>query len=161
MKKQILYIDMDGVIVDFEKGIKKQNALLEPSDKLDNWKEREKMVDDIVRDNPLFFIELEPIQGAIENIEKLWDYYDIYFLSTPMSDFPFSYSGKKIWIDKHFGEKAKKRLILTHRKDLCIGDYLIDDRDKNGAKEFKGCLITFLYYDNIWKDIFDFLSKYK
>ena len=30
----------------------------------------------------------------------------------------------------------RKKIILTHRKDLVSGDYLIDDRSKNGASEF-------------------------
>jgi 5'(3')-deoxyribonucleotidase len=30
----------------------------------------------------------------------------------------------------------KKRLILTHHKNLLVGDYLIDDRTKNGAGQF-------------------------
>jgi 5'-nucleotidase len=34
-------------------------------------------------------------------------------------------------------------LILTHRKDLNIGDYLVDDRLRNGAGEFQGKLIHF------------------
>ena len=33
--------------------------------------------------------------------------------------------------------------MLTHRKDLLIGDYLIDDRPFNGAKEFTGEWIHF------------------
>ena len=37
----------------------------------------------------------------------------------------------------------RKRMVITHRKDLCMGDYLIDDRDKNGASEFKGEWIHF------------------
>ena len=41
------------------------------------------------------------------------------------------------------GNKARKRLILTHRKDLNIGDFLVDDRTKNGAGEFMGELIQF------------------
>lgn len=36
-----------------------------------------------------------------------------------------------------------KRLILTHHKNLNKGDYLIDDRTKNGAGEFEGKLIQF------------------
>ena len=32
---------------------------------------------------------------------------------------------------------------MTHRKDLLRGDYLIDDRLKNGAGEFKGKLLRF------------------
>lgn len=34
-------------------------------------------------------------------------------------------------------------MVITHRKDLCEGDYLIDDRGKNGTSEFKGEWIQF------------------
>ncbi|QVJ82180.1 sigma-70 family RNA polymerase sigma factor [Xylanibacter ruminicola] len=34
-------------------------------------------------------------------------------------------------------------MIITHRKDLCLGDYLIDDRGKNGTSEFSGEWIEF------------------
>jgi hypothetical protein len=34
-------------------------------------------------------------------------------------------------------------MFITHRKDLLIGHYLIDDRTKNGAGDFKGELIRF------------------
>jgi 5'-nucleotidase len=46
-------------------------------------------------------------------------------------------------VQRHLGEVAYKRLILTHDKNLNRGDYLIDDRDKNGAAEFDGELIKF------------------
>lgn len=36
-----------------------------------------------------------------------------------------------------------KRMVITHRKDLCQGDYLIDDRGKNGTSEFAGDWIEF------------------
>lgn len=159
MSKKILYIDMDGVIADFEKEIKKYDPTLEVSDRLPNWGKREKRVDEIVFNNVSFFTDLEPINGAIEYVSKLMDIYDVYFLSTPMSNVPLSYTSKFLWIQHHFGEKAKKKLILTHRKDLCIGDYLVDDRVKNGAGQFKGELIPFVYSDNAWKEIYDYLLK--
>lgn len=34
-------------------------------------------------------------------------------------------------------------MVITHRKDLCKGDYLIDDRGKNGTSEFEGEWIPF------------------
>jgi 5'(3')-deoxyribonucleotidase len=34
-------------------------------------------------------------------------------------------------------------MFVTHRKDLLMGDYLIDDRIKNGAGEFGGELLRF------------------
>jgi len=41
------------------------------------------------------------------------------------------------------GKLAHKRLIMTHRKDLCMGEFLVDDRPNNGAAEFKGEWIQF------------------
>ena len=45
--------------------------------------------------------------------------------------------------EKHLGCVAHKRLILSHNKHLNKGDYLVDDRDKNGANKFDGELIRF------------------
>ena len=38
----------------------------------------------------------------------------------------------------YLGPSANKRLILSHHKNLNAGDFLIDDRIKNGVNEFKG-----------------------
>ena len=141
--KKILHIDMDGVIANFDKAIKGYCPDLETTDRLDNYEERSKMVDVICETNPTIFETLEPIDNAIDSVLKLSEHYEICFLSTPMYNVPQSYSGKRLWLESHFGEFAKKRLILTHRKDLVIGDYLIDDRTRNGADEFKGELIQF------------------
>ena len=138
MTKQILYIDMDGVVADFKKGIFDLNPKLD----LNNEKDSD-AVDALCQQHPNIFENLEPIPGSIESVNLLFDLFDVYFLSTPMSDLPESYKSKRIWIKKHFGEKAKKRLILTHRKDLCVGDFLIDDRLSNGAKDFQGKFIHF------------------
>ena len=47
------------------------------------------------------------------------------------------------WVKKYLGESAYKRLILTHHKNLNHGDYLIDDREARGAKDFEGQHIWF------------------
>ena len=39
---------------------------------------------------------------------------------------------------KKKGSALYKRLILSHHKNLNQGDYLIDDRTKNGAGKFQG-----------------------
>lgn len=88
--------------------------------------------------NPRSFLKIQPIPDSIAYVKKLAKYFDVYFLSTPMQNIPESYMDKRIWLKLHFGEWANRRLILTHRKDLNIGDYLIDDRLKNGASEFTG-----------------------
>ena len=69
--------------------------------------------------------------------------YDVYILSTaPWSD-PSSWTDKRLWLEDYFDQKLNKRLILSHRKDFLKGDYLIDDRPNNGAKEFEGEWIHF------------------
>jgi 5'-nucleotidase len=143
MSKKILYLDMDGVIANFDKGIKDICPDLQTSDEYPDYESRSLKVDSICEANPDIFHNLEPIEGAIDAVNKLFDEFDVYFLSTPMWNVPMSFMGKRIWLEKHFGEKAKKRLILTHRKDLNIGDYLVDDRTRNGAGEFTGEHIHF------------------
>jgi len=55
-----------------------------------------------------------------------------------MWNVPLSFTGKRIWIHNHFGDLAKERLILTHRKDLNRGAYIIDDTTRHGVSEFDG-----------------------
>ena len=46
-------------------------------------------------------------------------------------------------MQRYLGAHAHKRLILSHHKNLHIGDFLVDDRTKNGADSFAGELIHF------------------
>ena len=48
-----------------------------------------------------------------------------------------------LWVKKYLGAPAYKRLILSHHKNLNAGEYLIDDRTKNGADRFGGKHIHF------------------
>lgn len=142
MKKPILYIDMDGVIADFKKEVINTSSITH-EDFCNGGFSCENLVDQHCEQYPNIFYNLPPIENAIDSVMQLFNTFDIYFLSTPMYNVPQSYTDKRLWLEKHFGEKAKKRLILTHRKDLCIGDILIDDRLVNGVSEFKGLFIHF------------------
>jgi 5'-nucleotidase len=143
MKKKILYIDMDGVIADFDKRILDYCPYINDIEKYPNPLIRDHTIDTICNDNETFFHDLPPIDGAIEAVTKLFPLFDVYFLSSPMWNVPHSFIGKRIWIEKHFGEMARRRLILTHRKDLNQGHFLVDDRIKNGVENFKGLHIHF------------------
>ena len=68
---------------------------------------------------------------------------DVYILSTAPWENPSAWMHKRLWVDKYLGDGAWKRLILSHNKHLNMGDYLVDDRTKNGAGDFTGELIQF------------------
>lgn len=141
MKKKVILCDMDGVIADFTAGILKINPSLAMTH--ETYEKEEKDVNDIVLNDNQFFQNLPTIDGGIDAVKKLMEYYEVHFCSTPMEEVPHSLTGKKEWLNHHFGDKAYKNLILTHRKDWVLGDYLIDDRTKNGAGEFTGEHIHF------------------
>jgi 5'-nucleotidase len=129
--RKILYIDMDNVLVDFASGIAQLDIVTKEQYK-DNYDE----VSGI-------FSLMQPLDGAIEAFNLLTEHYDTFILSTAPWNNPSAWTDKCLWVKKHLGDKAYKRLIISHRKDLNKGHYLIDDRLKNGAGEFEGELILF------------------
>lgn len=144
MKKKILYLDLDGVVADFDFAIKQICPELETDLIYQDYETKSIKIDEVVANNPNIFQTLPPIKGATEAVPILFELFDVYFLSTPMWDIPESFMGKRLWVEKQFGAKAtNRRLILTHRKDLNIGDFLVDDRLKNGSSEFTGEHIHF------------------
>ena len=107
------------------------------------------------------------MEGAVDAFKKLSVNYDIYICSTAPWENPSAWSDKRIWVEKYLGAEARKRLTLTHHKNLVIGDYLIDDRKANGAGEFKGEHIHFgVDYKTgkenpfpTWKSVLDYLEQ--
>lgn len=134
---------MDGVIADFDKAILNLCPDIRTNKDYIDSDVKNIKVNEVCQNNPMIFHNLEVIPGSISAVRSLRSMYEIYFLSTPMWHVPDSYTGKRMWIEKHFGFMSEKRLILTNRKDLCVGDYLIDDRETNGALEFTGEFIKF------------------
>lgn len=152
---------MDGVVANFDKFVQPHLPGVDLGDgDSSDYEERSKMVDEIMAKDPKIFEKLELMDKAHESVMWLREHFDIYFLSTPVHKVPESYTGKRLWIKDKFGEWADKRLILTHRKDLCIGDYLIDDRLKNGSEKFSGEHIHFGQdpFSN-WSNVINYLSN--
>lgn len=129
--KKIVYIDLDNVLVDFASAFPyiAHETLEQYKDNLD--------------DTPGIFAYMQPVRGAVEAFNLIADRFDVYILSTAPWNNPSAWSDKLEWVKRHIGDRAYKRLILTHHKDLNRGDYLIDDREKNGAKDFPGELLLF------------------
>ena len=147
MSKKILYIDMDNVLVDFQTGIDKCDAA--------TLREYDGRLDEV----PHIFSKMQPTEGAVEAFKVLAERYDTYILSTAPWNNHTAWSDKLSWVKAHLGDGAYKRLILSHHKNLAKGDYLIDDRTKNGASDFEGELILFgseQFPD--WSSVTDYLS---
>lgn len=160
MERKILYLDIDGVLANFDKAVEILCPGINAPELRQNHEAHKQKVLAVCQSNPTVFEELEPIEGALEAVDKLFRLYDVYFLSSPMWFLPASFVGKRIWLENHFGEKAVRRLTLTHRKDLCLGDYLVDDRTINGAATFTG---KFIHFGSAefpdWKTTLTFLKR--
>ena len=136
MEKKILYIDMDGVLVNFNQ------TVLDWYERFPHLKERYKLFPDHIHG---IFRDAKPIDGSINSVHELVKSgkYEIFIASAAPWGNPESSTDKRYWIEREFPHIFHKRIILTHRKDLLIGDYLIDDSLGNGAKDFKGTLLRF------------------
>lgn len=151
MKKPIVYIDMDNVLVDFPSAF----PLVEPE-------LLQKYANDKDEISGIFSL-MQPMAGAVEAVYTLAPHFELYALSTAPWGNPSAWTDKLLWIKQYFGEGEDnpfyKHLILSHNKHLNIGDFLIDDRTKNGAGEFTGEHIHFQTDPRFpdWQSVCDYL----
>ncbi|MBT8252852.1 MAG: hypothetical protein HKN51_11465 [Saprospiraceae bacterium] len=129
--KKILYIDMDNVLVDFVSGIQRcdKKTQIDFKDRLDEV--------------PGIFGKMELLNNAIKSYKELCLHFDTYILSTSPWKNETALVDKLRWVKNHLGDVTYKRLILSHHKNLNLGDFLVDDWVNNRAGEFNGELIRF------------------
>ena len=124
----IIYLDMDGVISDFKLACELQglsNGKMKAPDKYLDFSQ-----------NPVMFGAKE----AVTALEAMG--HDLYIASTPPWRQPKAWTDKRLWVDKHF-PTLRRKVVLTHHKNLLIGDVLIDDTSYRGQPDFKGRWIHF------------------
>ena len=126
-----IYIDMDGVITDFKQGQEYQGYKLS------------KRPDLVVN-----YRTLPVMEGAIKAVAKLNADHEIFIASTPPWTRPEVWGHKREWLEEHF-PYLKRKLILTHRKDLLIGDVLIDDSKYRGQPDFQG---NWFWFNKDWSN---------
>ena len=145
--KKRIFVDMDNVLVDFDSGLAQVSEEVK--------QEYEGRLDEI----PGLFGLMKPMPGAIEAMHELQKRYDLFILSTAPWKNPSAWSDKVKWVTQYLDDVFHKRMVITHRKDLCQGDYLIDDRGKNGTSEFSGEWIEFgseKFPD--WRSVLEYLN---
>ncbi len=131
MKKPILYLDMDQVLVDFN------SSSMIP----DN--EKEVYNHDAIYKKG-FFINLRPMAGALLFVQNLIkaNLFDIQILTQPVAGNVDSYVEKAMWVEKYLPQLTNK-INMSQNKLLFRGDILIDDNSK--WSEFEGKFILFDY----------------
>lgn len=125
-----VFVDMDGVIVDFEA-----------------YKTASGLTAGDIKRLPGAYLAMPPIDGAIEAVRSVIGMgYEVWVATKPPTGVHYAYSDKAAWIFKHLPE-LKRRLIITHDKGLLgdAGDYLCDDRPhKANCADFPGTLLAFV-----------------
>ena len=141
-----IFIDMDGVIVDFDRYMAENNMTAEE-----------------VKKTPGAYYRMKPMHEAIDSACLLAGVYDVWIATKPPTGQAHAYQDKAMWVFKHMPEFTKK-LIITHDKGLLgdEGDFLIDDRPhKANCYLFKGQLLAFgaLHQFKNWYDIREYFSQ--
>ncbi|XP_072501740.1 5'(3')-deoxyribonucleotidase, cytosolic type [Notamacropus eugenii] len=145
-------VDMDGVLADFEGGLLRAFRLRFPHDPYVALEERrgfsaraqygalrpdlaEKVAS--VYEAPGFFLELEPIPGALEALREIKCMKDteVFICTSPLQKYNYCISEKYLWVDKYLGPEFVERMILTRDKTVVSGDLLIDDKDTIQGQE--------------------------
>jgi 5'(3')-deoxyribonucleotidase len=128
MEKLTIFIDMDGVLANFDKAKQSHPDF-----------EKKGFRPDLTLD----FSKFEPMPGALEAVRDLIEMgHDLFIATTPPWNHPDAWGQKRHWVEEHLPQ-LKRKMFLTHRKDLLIGDILIDDSTYRGQRDFKGRFIHF------------------
>ncbi|XP_014644729.1 PREDICTED: 5'(3')-deoxyribonucleotidase, cytosolic type [Ceratotherium simum simum] len=143
---------MDGVLADFEAGLLRgfrRRFPGEPHVPLDERRGflaceqyralRPDLADKVasVYEAPGFFLDLEPIPGALEAMRQMNDIQDteVFICTSPLRKYDYCVGEKYRWVEKHLGPQFVERIILTSDKTVILGDLLIDDKDTIRGQE--------------------------
>ncbi|ELW68324.1 5'(3')-deoxyribonucleotidase, cytosolic type [Tupaia chinensis] len=84
-----------------------------------------------VYEAPGFFLDLEPIPGALEAMREMSAMPDteVFICTSPLLKYDHCVVEKYRWVEQHLGPEFVERIILTRDKTVVLGDLLIDDKD--------------------------------
>ena len=131
------YIDLDGVIANWTKGLCTAAGIKYPKNK----KIRSFWLDDVLTQDQVdayhssteFWVNLEKMEAADDIVQLVDTYTQDWRFLTKACKSPLSFSGKAIWIQKHYPQHYRRLVVCQDKKSFACkpGDILIDDHPDN------------------------------
>ncbi|NXT04724.1 NT5C protein, partial [Prunella fulvescens] len=139
-------LDMDGVLADFEGAVLREFRARFPAEPRVELAERRgfsvreqyrSLREDLaakvasVYESPGFFLDLDPIPGALEAVQEMLHMQDteVFICTSPLRKYEHCVVEKYKWVEKHLGSEFVERIILTRDKTVVAADLLFDDKD--------------------------------
>lgn len=136
-----VYLDMDGVLANFHKGVYdifkqsyKYDISLSTWNFWESWDEQTTREDVNNKCDTNFWANLDWMHdgcGIFEEIVKYFNVEQIYILTNPVVGGAGTATGKMLWVEKHLPEFVKRIIITQAPKGLLAkpNTLLIDDND--------------------------------
>lgn len=120
----VILLDMDGALVDWDKGFLKAWGPRCPVDRTISYYMEDCVMDVTLRKEALqliaqkgFFENLEPMEGALETLKEMMEEgLQLYICTSPIKHSPHCAQEKINWVVKHLGEDWVDRIILCQDK---------------------------------------------
>ncbi len=136
MQIKKIYFDMDGVLADFNRGIIELCGM-QPVDQSNNKSDND--IWDGVRRVEYFYDKLEPVEGAVEMFNTLYEKYGdaceiLSAIPKPGRGIIGAGEDKIKWVRRILSDEVKVNIVYREeKKNYCTGRdcILIDDYDKN------------------------------
>lgn len=132
---------MDGVLADFDQGFinkwvqKYPDKPYVPKEKRfsfyirdDYPKELKELIQPIMAE-PGFYYSMPPMKGGLEAAREMENIgFEVFLCTSPLVPYANCVKEKFEWVDRYFGERWVKKIILTKDKTVVHGNKLIDDK---------------------------------
>ncbi|MCR4892102.1 MAG: hypothetical protein K5989_07990 [Lachnospiraceae bacterium] len=133
-----IYFDMDGVLADFDRGVR-ELCHMEPLNQMTSTEEEDTKLWAAVREVGHFYDKLEIIPGSDELLRSIMAKYGdkceiLTGIPKPHRHIDNAGEDKQKWMARHFGPEIRVNIVFKEqKKERCKGEgcILIDDYQKN------------------------------